>query len=119
MTEIQVPQVPKTPRILNLDEYAPPETKFVYEGVSYEVQLLSTEAYLRFLQGREMAESASTDEEQALVGIAMLEMVVPTFPREKAMAMPFPQLIKLLDWIQGLMEGDTKNLAGAVEKTVR
>ncbi|MBC8274032.1 MAG: hypothetical protein H8E40_03560 [Chloroflexi bacterium] len=119
MSEIQVPQVSKQPRILNLDEFAPPETKFVYEGIGYKVQLLSTEAYLRFLRGREKAETASTDEEQALVGIAMLGMVVPSFPKEKAMSMPFPQLIKLLDWIQGLMEGDTKNLSRAVEVTAR
>ena len=118
MEEINV-NVPKTPRILNLDEFAPPETKFVYKGQDYEVQLLSTEAYLRFLRGREKAETASSDEEQALVGIAMLEMVVPTFPKSDAMAMPFPQLIKLLDWIQGLMEGDTKNLSRAVETAAR
>ena len=111
--------VSKQPRILNLDEFAPPETKFVYRGREYEVQLLSTEAYLRFLQGREKAETASSEEEQALVVIAMLGMVVPSFPKEEAMAMPFPQLIKLLNWIQGLMEGDTKNLKGAVEATAR
>ncbi len=107
------------PRILNLDEFAPPETSFVYEGESYPVQLLSTEAYLRFLRGREQAEDADTEEKQALVGIKMLGMVVPTFPEEKAMAMPFPQLIKLLDWIQSLMEGDTKNLDGAVAAAAR
>ncbi|MBC8520755.1 MAG: hypothetical protein H8D26_02010 [Methanomicrobia archaeon] len=112
-------EVSNKPRILNLDEFAPPDTKFIYQALEYEVQLLSTEAYLRFLQGREKAESASTDEAQALVGIEMLGMVVPTFPKEKAMTMPFPQLIKLLDWIQGLMEGDTKNLNRAVEQTAR
>jgi len=116
MTDINV-SVSKQPRILNLDEFAPPETKFVYEEQDYKVQLLSTEAYLRFLRGREQAEGDLSDEEQALVGIAMLGMVVPSFPEDKAMAMPFPQLIKLLDWIQGLMEGDTKNLDRAVEET--
>ena len=117
MSEIDM--VSKQPRILNLDEFAPPETKFVYKGKDYEVQLLSTEAYLRFLRGREKAETANTDEQQALVGIEMLGMVVPSFPKDEAMKMPFPQLVKLLDWIQGLMEGDTKNLGRAVEATAR
>jgi len=117
MSEIDM--VSKQPRILNLDEFAPPETKFIYKGEDYEVQLLSTEAYLRFLRGREKAETANTDEQQALVGIEMLGMVVPSFPTEEAMRMPFPQLVKLLDWIQGLMEGDTKNLGRAVEATAR
>ena len=118
MSEIDI-SVSKAPRILNLDEFAPPETKFVYKGADYEVQLLSTEAYLRFLRGREKAETATTAEDQALVGIAMLKMVVPSFPEEEAMKMPFPQLVKLLNWIQELMEGDTKNLNVAVEATAR
>jgi len=49
----------------------------------------------------------------------MLKMVVPSFPEEEAMKMPFPQLVKLLNWIQELMEGDTKNLSVAVQETAR
>lgn len=109
--------VPKTPRILNLDEFAPPETKLVYKGKEYEVELLSTEAYLRFLQGKEEAEAAKTEEEEAKVGIRLVKMTVPSFPEEEAMKMPFPQLLRLINWISGIMEGDTKNLDRAVEKT--
>ncbi len=109
----------KPPRILNLDEFAPPETKFIYKKKEYEVQLLSTAAYLRFLQDREKAEDATTDEEQARIGILMLSKVVPSFPEDEAMDMPFPQLIKLLDWIKELMEGDTKNLDRVVKETAR
>lgn len=111
--------VPKAPRILNLDEFAPPETKFIYKGKEYEVELLSTEAYLRFLKGKEEAETADTEEKQAKVGIRLIRMTVPEFPEEEAMAMPFPQLLKLVNWISEVMEGDTKNVVRAVEETAR
>ena len=115
MTETLV----KPPRILNLDEFAPPVTSFVYEGKDYPVELLSTEAYLRFLQDKDRAEGDLTDEEQALLGILMLKKVVPTFPKDKAMAMPFPQLLKLMNWIKDLLEGDSKNLDKVVKETAR
>lgn len=109
----------KEPRILNLDDFAMPETKLVYKGKEYEVELLSTEAYLRFLQGKEAAEAANTEEEEAKVGIRLINMTIPAFPEEEAMKMPFPQLLKLINWISGVMEGDTKNLGRAVEETAR
>lgn len=109
----------KEPRILNLDDFAMPETKFVYKGKEYEVELLSTKAYLRFLQGKEEADAAKTEEEEAKVGIRLINMTVPTFPEEEAMEMPFPQLLKLVNWISEIMEGDTKNVVAAVEETAR
>lgn len=110
---------PKAPRILNLDEFAPPDTKLIYKGKEYEVELLSTEAYLRFLQGKEEAEAADTEQEEAKLGIRLIKMTVPTFPEEEAMKMPFPQLLRLIEWISGVMEGDTKNLGRAVEEAAR
>lgn len=107
----------KEPRILNLDDFAMPETKFIYEGEEYEVELMSTEAYLRFLQGREEAEKAKTTEEEAEVGVKLINMAVPSFPKEKAMKMSLPQMLRLVRWISEVMEGDTKNVAAAVEET--
>jgi len=120
------PRKPRT-RILNLDDFLPPELGIRYKGVYHTVLPVNTENWLRMLQknqelirhvqkrkknGDQPVDVLESQEQEMIGTINMLCEVCPTLPREDLMAMPLIALQKFSEMVMNAMNDTMEEPTG-------
>lgn len=114
----------KKTRILNLNDFLPPDIGIMYNGTYHQVLPINTEIWLRMLQQNqklisqvqrskkgETADMLAQQELEMLGTINMLCEVCPTLPREELMAMPLIPLQKFSQMVMEAMNDEMEDAA--------